>query len=765
MNNHNRLTGKVTLLASGLLMATAVFAQQNPFFASGNLIVTVEGCGVHGGTCTAVPKGTGNGTLNSSSGGYGDNQAGPLTLFQYQPSGTASATYVNSLVLPQTGSAANFPVSGEYGSSSEGSIQLSGAGQYLTLMGYGVNAAKFDAAYFPGFTTDLYGAAPSGALGQSGSLTGQSYTAVPRVVALIDANGNVNSSSAIYNIFNTNNPRSIYTATGASAYVSGQGTSSDATGGVFYVPSLGAVNTAPTPITGLDTNSKADAQDTRIVQIVNNTLYVSVDSKEGSGSNRDFIGTLGNPPATSLFSNNNGPTQLTGFATSGAGKLTLSATTGNNLNASAKINLSPESYFFANATTLYVADTGDPKNDSNGDTNANGSANLGNGGLQKWVNISGTWTLVYTLYQGLNLVNNGNSNGPGGVASGTSGLFGLAGIVNAGPPVTVSLYATNYTLNDLDLTYLYGITDTLSNTTPPGTTLAFTVLDTAPADSNFKGVSFAPTIPAGSVEITSLPSGLAFTSSGTGCAPGTYTTPVTLSWTPESACQLNVVTPQTINGVQYDFTNWEDNTTSTTHSVTAPATTAVYTASFQTVPTITWPTPPAITYGSALSGVELNATANVAGTFVYTPAAGTVLPVGSGQNLAVSFTPADTTNYTTATASTTITVNPASPPSSPANLVVTKVLSRTDGSVVAQLTISNTGGTAAANVTLTSVKVGADTATPLPQSIGTIAAGAFTQVAVSVPASVGASGAGSSLTLSGTYTGGTFSSSARITLP
>jgi hypothetical protein len=30
---------------------------------------------------------------------------------------------------------------------------------------------------------------------------------------------------------------------------------------------------------------------------------------------------------------------------------------------------------------------------------------------------------------------------------------------------------------------------------------------------------------------------------------------------------------------------------------------------------------------------------------------------------------------------------------------------------------------------------------------------------------VGASGAASSLTLSGTYTGGTFSSSARITLP
>ena len=37
---------------------------------------------------------------------------------------------------------------------------------------------------------------------------------------------------------------------------------------------------------------------------------------------------------------------------------------------------------------------------------------------------------------------------------------------------------------------LYGITDTLSATTESGET--FTKLETAPADSNFKGVAFAP---------------------------------------------------------------------------------------------------------------------------------------------------------------------------------------------------------------------------------------------------------------------------------
>jgi hypothetical protein len=201
--------------------------------------------------------------------------------------------------------------------------------------------------------------------------------------------------------------------------------------------------------------------------------------------------------------------------------------------------------------------------------------------------------------------------------------------------------------------------------------------------------------------------------------------------------------------------------------IIAPGSPATYTATFapQITPVVTWSAPAAVTFGSALSSLQLDATASVPGTFTYTPPVGTVLPVGNNQALSVLFTPTDSTDYTTATASTTINVNPAAPPASPANLVVTKVLTRTGGSVVVQLTVANTGGTAAANVVLSSVKVGADSATPLPQSIGTIGAGSSQEASVSVPGSVGGSGAASSLTLSGTYTGGTFSSSARITLP
>jgi hypothetical protein len=180
-------------------------------------------------------------------------------------------------------------------------------------------------------------------------------------------------------------------------------------------------------------------------------------------------------------------------------------------------------------------------------------------------------------------------------------------------------------------------------------------------------------------------------------------------------------------------------------------------------PTITWPAPAATTFGSALSAEQLNATASVPGTFVYNPPVGTVLQAGADQTLSVTFTPTDTNGFTTANASNTITVNPAV--ATPASLVVTKVLSRTSTNVVVQLTISNTGQTAATSVTLTSVKVGSDTATPLPLAVGTIAAGASAQATVSVPASVGASGAASSLTITGNYNAGNFSSSARITLP
>src|SRR5262249_11749334 len=78
-------------------------------------------------------------------------------------------------------------------------------------------------------------------------------------------------------------------------------------------------------------------------------------------------------------------------------------------------------------------------------------------------------------------------------------------------------------------------------------------------------------------------------------------------------------------------------------------------------PTVTWNAPAPIPYGVALSALQLNATADAAGTnFVYAPPVGTVLLAGT-QTLSVTFTPEDAANYTTATQTVQLIVNKATP--------------------------------------------------------------------------------------------------------
>ena len=90
----------------------------------------------------------------------------------------------------------------------------------------------------------------------------------------------------------------------------------------------------------------------------------------------------------------------------------------------------------------------------------------------------------------------------------------------------------------------------------------------------------------------------------------------------------------------------------------ATATATVQLTVNKATPVITWSNPTAITYGTALSATQLNASSSVGGSFVYSPAAGTVLSGGT-QTLSVTFIPTNTTDYATATASVTLLVNPA----------------------------------------------------------------------------------------------------------
>jgi hypothetical protein len=401
------------------------------FFTAGDLVISVYG------------DGEGDGV-------YGDNQASPIVLEEVTTAGAA----VTELDLPETtttaGGVTESEISGEYGSSSEGTLQLAANGQSLVIMGYGVNDDVFNSA-----SLSTYGTA---ALAQTTSiLNNGTYTAVPRVVADIGYTGTVDTSTAVYNVFNTNNPRSVTTVDGTTFYISGQGVKGDTTQGVFTVQDGSSTATA------IDT-----ATDTRTVEIYDNTLYVSQDSKQPSGGGTSNISSLGTLPVAGTTT----PTVLPGISQT----ITLQAGQGNTLNSGdtgTVIHLSPENFFFANSTTLYVADGGDPK-----------QGGIGDGGLQKWSLVGGTWTLDYTLSSGLNLVDNSGT-------AGTTGLIGLTGVVTGD---TVTLYATNATIGDLDPTYLYGITDSLSATTLPADE-SFTALMTAAPDTNIRGVAFAPTAP------------------------------------------------------------------------------------------------------------------------------------------------------------------------------------------------------------------------------------------------------------------------------
>jgi hypothetical protein len=136
-------------------------------------------------------------------------------------------------------------------------------------------------------------------------------------------------------------------------------------------------------------------------------------------------------------------------------------------------------------------------------------------------------------------------------------------------------------------------------------------------------------------------------------------------------------------------------------------------------PTITWAAPADITYGTVLGAVQLDATASVPGTITYSPAAGTVLHAGGGQTLSVTFTPNDTTSYTSATASVQINVAQATPTiawANPADITQGTALGATQlnaaASVVGSFSYTPSAGTilnAGPNQTLAVVFSPADT--------------------------------------------------------
>ncbi len=142
--------------------------------------------------------------------------------------------------------------------------------------------------------------------------------------------------------------------------------------------------------------------------------------------------------------------------------------------------------------------------------------------------------------------------------------------------------------------------------------------------------------------------------------------------------------------------------------------------------TITWPSQ-SIVYGTAIGGASgIKATASIAGSFSYSPAAGTVLPVSATPVVVTAtFTPTDTTDYAGQTATASITVTPA--------VLTVKAVDATRAYGAADPTFTDTitgyvNGDTSSVITGTASLTSTDTATspvgsyPITAAVGTLTA-------------------------------------------
>lgn len=163
---------------------------------------------------------------------------------------------------------------------------------------------------------------------------------------------------------------------------------------------------------------------------------------------------------------------------------------------------------------------------------------------------------------------------------------------------------------------------------------------------------------------------------------------------------------------------------------------------------LSWAAPKAIIYGTALGAAQLNATSTVAGSYQYTPMAGTVLGAGT-HVLSVKFTPTDTAHYPTATATVQITVNRAVLTVTAGN--ATRLVNSPNPAFTATITGFVNGDTRTAVSGTASLSTTATTSSPagsypIVAAIGTLAAANY--VFSFVPGTLTISQPGTTLTVS-----------------
>jgi PEP-CTERM motif-containing protein len=226
--------------------------------------------------------------------------------------------------------------------------------------------------------------------------------------------------------------------------------------------------------TGKDDNFRGET-------LFNNTLYVTKGSG-GNGVNTVYqVGTAGQLP-TAATASSTLITPLAGFPTSGTAT-------------------HPFGLWFANATTLFVADEGD------GQARGTAGKDMSNAGLDEYTFVGGRWNETAVFQKGL-LDQAGYSEGLPWTIN-TDGLRNLTGEVNADGSFT--LFATTSTVSD-ESTHDQGadpdelVSIRIGLGSMPADT-SFDVLETASAGERLGGVALAP-VPE--------PTGLALLLSGLG---------------------------------------------------------------------------------------------------------------------------------------------------------------------------------------------------------------------------------------------------------
>lgn len=384
---------------------------------------------------------------------------------------TTEGTRINTLAVPAS------MVVTSFSSKSEIALNLTPEGDVLTFMAYvaPVNAIDISNSNTPGVMD------PTNPVGES------AYRAVVQVypsgaMQVTDTNaysGN-NGRAAIlangyfYMVGNSNNgggtPANVVAAAGAQIAVPGQdpGTSPTELGNfsvtVLDDPSTGSPY--PADKAGKDNNFRG-------LTLFDNTLYIT----KGSGSNGiNTVYMVGNPHQLPTLENAaTAPINvMPGFPT----------TLAKNAGAS-----NPFGLWFANPTTLYVADEGDG-------TTANAATSQA-AGLEKWILFNGAWQLAYVMQNGLNLGQQYTvPNYPAALNPATDGLRNITGRNNGDGTVTIwAITSTVSASGDqgADPNKLVAITDVLANTDPELASYEpFATIMSAGYGEVLRGVSFTP---------------------------------------------------------------------------------------------------------------------------------------------------------------------------------------------------------------------------------------------------------------------------------